>query len=70
MCGDSTNEEDVIELLHGNATDICITSPPYNAGLTPSEIQSGKKKQSTITRVIVRQKKNTNCFCNKVQKMQ
>lgn len=43
MCGDSTNEEDVIELLHGNATDICITSPPYNAGLTPSEIQSGKK---------------------------
>lgn len=43
MCGDSTNEEEVKELLHGNITDICITSPPYNAGLTPSEIQNGKK---------------------------
>lgn len=43
MCGDSTNEEEVAELLHGNITDICITSPPYNAGLTPSEIQNGKK---------------------------
>ena len=43
MCGDSTNEEDVTELLHGNITDICITSPPYNAGLTPSELENGKR---------------------------
>ena len=43
MCGDSTNEEEVIELLNGNVTDICITSPPYNAGITPSEMQNGKK---------------------------
>ncbi len=60
MCGDSTNEEEVTELLHGNITDICITSPPYNAGLTPSE----------IIKMTVRQKKNTNCFYSKAQKMQ
>lgn len=69
MCGDSTNEEEVTELLHGNITDICITSPPYNAGLTPSEIQNGKKTKYD-NKMTVRQKKNINCFCNKARKTQ
>lgn len=58
MCGDSTNEEDVIELLQGRVTDICITSPPYNAGLTPSEIQSGKKTKEEYKLFLQQSTKN------------
>lgn len=43
MCGDSTNEDDVKALMGGDIADIVITSPPYNAGLTPSEIGTGKE---------------------------
>ena len=32
MCGDSTSVDDVDKLMVGNKTDICFTSPPYNAG--------------------------------------
>lgn len=58
MCGDSTNEEDVTELLQGKVTDICITSPPYNAGLTPSEIQSGKKTKEEYKLFLQQSTKN------------
>lgn len=44
MCGDSTDEVDVSHLMGDFHADICFTSPPYNAGLTPSELDS--KKQS------------------------
>ena len=30
MCGDSTSETDVAELMDGNQADIAFTSPPYN----------------------------------------
>lgn len=42
MCGDSTNEQDVKQLLNGSKCDVCITSPPYNAGLSPSELKTKK----------------------------
>jgi DNA modification methylase len=32
MCGDSTSITDVEKLMDGNKSDICFTSPPYNAG--------------------------------------
>lgn len=31
MCGDSTNADDVTNLMNGSKADICFTSPPYNA---------------------------------------
>jgi site-specific DNA-methyltransferase (adenine-specific) len=42
MCGDSTNAEDVARLMGGEKADITFTSPPYNAGFSPSEIGTGK----------------------------
>jgi len=29
MCGDSTNEKDVLELMNGEKADFCFTDPPY-----------------------------------------
>lgn len=29
MCGDSTNEEDVLKLMGGEKADMCLTDPPY-----------------------------------------
>ena len=41
MCGDSTNKEDVDKLMQGHKADISFTSPPYNAGTTPTETHMG-----------------------------
>ena len=32
MCGDSTSEADVGRLMQGGDSEMCFTSPPYNAG--------------------------------------
>ncbi len=42
MCGDSTSITDVDKLMNGNIADISFTSPPYNAGHTPTEASMGK----------------------------
>jgi DNA modification methylase len=42
MCGDSTNAEDVARLMGGEKADITFTSPPYNAGCTPTEVKMNK----------------------------
>jgi DNA modification methylase len=41
FCGDSTLREDVDLLMDGHCVDICFTSPPYNAGQTPTETKMG-----------------------------
>ena len=41
MCGDSTNSDDVDKLMQGHKADISFTSPPYNAGTTPTEAHMG-----------------------------
>lgn len=42
VCGDATKEKDVKKLMDGNKADIGFTSPPYNAGQTPTEVKMGK----------------------------
>lgn len=42
MCGDSTSENDVKTLMQDEKADISFTSPPYNAGLTPTEMKMNK----------------------------
>ena len=45
LCGDSTKKENLELLLDGNKADISFTSPPYNAGKTPTEVKSNKKSK-------------------------
>jgi DNA modification methylase len=42
LCGDSTCSDSVAKLMDGNKADISFTSPPYNAGTTPTEIKMKK----------------------------
>ncbi len=37
MCGDSTNEEDVAELMGGELADLAVTDPPYNVNIQNSK---------------------------------
>ena len=42
ICGDCTDIDTINKLMDGSKADIAFTSPPYNAGLTPSELAAGK----------------------------
>ena len=42
LCGDSTDSDAVARLMNGRKAEIAFTSPPYNAGTTPTEIKMGK----------------------------
>lgn len=37
MCGDSTSEQDVSELMNGNYADLMMTDPPYNVNVSNSD---------------------------------
>ncbi len=45
MCGDSTSLTDAEILMKGNKASIAFTSPPYNAGTTPTEVKMNKKSK-------------------------
>jgi DNA modification methylase len=45
MCGDSTSEDDVNNLMNGEKADICFTSPPYNAGSLNIKGNEGTKEK-------------------------
>lgn len=45
VCGDSTDKKSVESLMNGERAEIAFTSPPYNAGTTPTEVKAGKKSK-------------------------
>lgn len=45
MCGDSLNEEHAKKLMGDECAAIVFTSPPYNAGATPTEAKYGKESK-------------------------
>ena len=46
MCGDSTKNEDVEQLMNNQIADISFQSPPYNVGASPTYEQRILKKES------------------------
>jgi DNA modification methylase len=45
LCGDSTDSDAVSKLMNGQKAEISFTSPPYNAGTTPTEVKMGKSSK-------------------------
>lgn len=42
LCGDSTDSDAVLKLMNGENAEISFTSPPYNVGMSPTEIKTKK----------------------------
>jgi DNA modification methylase len=42
---DSCNADDIEKLMNGQKAEISFTSPPYNAGTTPTEVKMNKKSK-------------------------
>lgn len=45
LCADSTDAANIELLMNSNRANIAFTSPPYNAGTTPTEMKMGKKSK-------------------------
>lgn len=47
ICGDATDAETIDRLTKGVVADICVTSPPYNAGHMDTRFKDGSINKST-----------------------
>lgn len=61
MCGDSTNPDDVKELMHGVKADLVITDPPYNVGLGyDMDIKEAKRRKRRLDGLVIENDKFQN----------
>ena len=70
MCGDSTNEEDVQNLVQNKQMDLFITDPPYNVnyeGKTSQKlkIKNDKMEEDEFRKFLVKCFKNADCALKK-----
>ena len=62
MCGDSTNPDDIDQLLDGAEMDLCVTDPPYNVNY--EESVAGQSSTTRVNRDISNDKMDDNTFYN------